>query len=173
MASSPVSAHTDPTGSTPASGAVLAKAPNEISLTFAEPVSAETSILTLTVEILPSWVTTLETTARGDGTIRGSIPKGAIPNAPAGTAPVTRRSGSSIRGEHSSRRGNRVLKRALFLLAFAALRDPVSRAYYDRKIRQDKRHNQALIALARRRCGVLYAMLRDGCLYQANHVLAA
>ncbi len=44
----------------------------------------------------------------------------------AGLAPVTRRSGSSIRGEHPSRRGNKVLKRALFLSAFAALRDPVS-----------------------------------------------
>lgn len=85
----------------------------------------------------------------------------------AGLAPVTRRSGSSIRGEHPSRRGNKVLKRALFLSAFAALRDPVSRAYYARKISQGKRHNQALIALARRRCNVLYAMMRDGTLYQA------
>ncbi|RQT01497.1 IS110 family transposase [Burkholderia contaminans] len=84
----------------------------------------------------------------------------------AGLAPVTRRSGSSIRGEHPSRRGNKVLKRALFLSAFAALRDPVSRAYYARKIRQGKRHNQALIALARRRCDVLFAMLRDGTIYQ-------
>ncbi|TFC30323.1 IS110 family transposase [Cryobacterium sp. TMT2-18-3] len=91
----------------------------------------------------------------------------------AGLAPVTRRSGSSIRGEHPSRRGNKILKRALFLSAFAALRDPVSRAYYDRKIDQGKRHNQALIALARRRCDVLYAMLRDGTLYQTDHQLAA
>lgn len=83
----------------------------------------------------------------------------------AGLAPVTRRSGSSIRGEHPSRRGNKLLKRALFLSAFAALRDPVSRAYYDRKIAQGKRHNEALIALARRRCDVLHAMLRDGTLY--------
>ncbi|MBD2919572.1 IS110 family transposase [Burkholderia pseudomallei] len=83
----------------------------------------------------------------------------------AGLAPVTRRSGSSIRGEHPSRRGNKVLKRALFLSAFAALRDPVSRAYSSRKIQQGKRHNQALIALARRRCDVLFAMLRDGTIY--------
>lgn len=46
--------------------------------------------------------------------------------ADAGLAPVTRRSGSSIRGEHPSRRGIKVLKRALFLSAFAALRDPIS-----------------------------------------------
>jgi len=83
----------------------------------------------------------------------------------AGLAPVTRRSGSSIRGELPSRRGNKQLKRAMFLSAFAALRDPVSRAYYTRKISQGKRHNQALIALARRRCDVLFAMLRDGTLY--------
>ncbi|ABK07947.1 transposase IS116/IS110/IS902 family protein [Burkholderia cenocepacia HI2424] len=88
----------------------------------------------------------------------------------AGLAPVTRRSGSSIRGEHPSRRGNKVLKRALFLSAFAALRDPVSRAYYSRKIQQGKRHNQALIALARRRCDVLFAMLRDGTIYQPKSV---
>ena len=86
----------------------------------------------------------------------------------AGLAPVTRRSGSSIRGEHPSRRGNKTLKRAMFLSAFAALRDPDSRAYYDRKIAQGKRHNQALIALARRRSDVLFAMLRDGTLYQPH-----
>jgi transposase len=52
----------------------------------------------------------------------------------AGLAPVTRRSGISIRGEHPPRSGNKQLKRVLFLSAFAALRsDPVSRAYYDRK----------------------------------------
>ncbi|PWJ57288.1 transposase IS116/IS110/IS902 family protein [Rathayibacter iranicus NCPPB 2253 = VKM Ac-1602] len=91
----------------------------------------------------------------------------------AGLAPVTRRSGSSIRGEHASRRGNKLLKRALFLSAFAALRDPVSRAYYDRKIAQGKRHNEALIALARRRCDVLHAMIRDGSLYHPRTPLPA
>lgn len=84
----------------------------------------------------------------------------------AGLAPVTRRSGSSIRGEYSSRRGNKVLKNTMFLSAFAALRDADSRAYYDRKISPGKRHNQALLALARRRSDVLFAMLRDGSLYQ-------
>jgi transposase len=84
----------------------------------------------------------------------------------AGLAPVTRRSGSSIRGEHRSMRGNKELKRTLYLSAFAALKDPTSRAYYDRKRAQGKRHNQALIALARRRCDVLFAMMRDGTLYE-------
>ncbi|PIE26340.1 MAG: IS110 family transposase, partial [Micrococcales bacterium] len=85
----------------------------------------------------------------------------------AGLAPVTRRSGASIRGEHPSRGGNKNLKRAFFLSTFAALSDPVSRAYYDRKRDQGKKHNAALTCLARRRCDVLYAMLRDRTLYQA------
>ena len=79
----------------------------------------------------------------------------------AALAPVTRRSGTSIRGEHVARRGNRVLKRSLFLSAFAALHSPESRAYYDARIERGCRHNQALVALARRRCDVLYAMIRD------------
>ena len=91
----------------------------------------------------------------------------------AGLAPVTHRSGTSIRGERSSRRGNKSLKRVLYLSAFAALKDPVSCAYYDRKRRERKGHKQALIALARRRCDVLFAMLRDGCLYDPEKALAA
>ncbi|MEV0705682.1 IS110 family transposase [Saccharopolyspora sp. NPDC050389] len=55
----------------------------------------------------------------------------------AGIAPVTHRSGSSIRGEHPARTGNRKLKRAFFLAAFAALADPASRAYYDRQVRHE------------------------------------
>jgi transposase len=86
----------------------------------------------------------------------------------AGIAPVTHRSGSSIRGEHPSRAGNRKLKRAFFLAAFAALSDPTSRAYYDRKRAEGKKHNAALICLARRRCDVLYAMLRDKTLYRPS-----
>lgn len=85
----------------------------------------------------------------------------------AGLTPVTWRSGTSIRGDHPSRKGNKVLKRALFLSAFAALKYPDSRAYYDRKRAEKKKHNQALIALARRRCDVLFAMLRDGAFYSA------
>ena len=91
----------------------------------------------------------------------------------AGLAPVTRRSGSSIRGEHPSRGANKHLKRALFLSAFAALHDPDSRAYYDRKRAAGKKHNAALICLARRRVDVLHAMLRNGTYYQAKPAAAA
>ncbi|MCW6003778.1 IS110 family transposase [Micromonospora sp. CPCC 205371] len=84
----------------------------------------------------------------------------------AGLAPVTRRSGSSIRGEHPPKGGNKQLKRAFFLAAFAALADPASRAYYDRKRAEGKKHNAALICLARRRVDVLHAMLRTKTPYQ-------
>jgi transposase len=92
----------------------------------------------------------------------------------AGLAPVTRRSGISIRGEHPPRSGNKQLKRVLFLSAFAALRsDPVSRAYYDRKRGEGKRHNAALICLARRRTDVLYAMIKTKTNYQTRLPQAA
>lgn len=91
----------------------------------------------------------------------------------AGLAPVTWRSGTSIRGDRSSRRRNKVLKRALFLSAFAALKEPLSRAYYDRKRAEHKKHNQALIALTRRRRNVLLAMLRVGACFHAPVQAAA
>lgn len=91
----------------------------------------------------------------------------------AGLAPVTRRSGSSIRGEHTSRWGNKQLKRALFLSAFASLRDPASRTYYDRKRAEGKNHAAAIICLARRRCDVLYAMIKSNTHYQPKMPAAA
>ena len=100
----------------------------------------------------------------GDGS---AFPSAAHLAAYAGLAPVTRRSGSSIKGETRSQRGNHALKSALFLSAFASLSDPVSRAYYDRKKAEKKKHNAAVICLARRRLDVIYAMLRDHQPYRA------
>ncbi|MER7743627.1 IS110 family transposase [Streptomyces sp. NPDC096538] len=84
----------------------------------------------------------------------------------AGLAPATRQSGTSIHGEHTPRGGNRQLKRAMFLSAFAALHDPASRTYYDRCRARGKTHTQALLRLARHRISVLFAMLRDGTFYE-------
>ena len=106
----------------------------------------------------------------GDGS---SFPTAGHLAAYAGLAPVTRRSGSSIRGEHPPRGGNKHLKRAFFLSASAALHDPTSRAYYDRKRAEGKKHNAALICLARRRCDVLFAMLRDNQPYRPQLPVAA
>ncbi len=99
------------------------------------------------------------------GTARRSPTAGHLA-AYAGPAPVTRRSGTSGVGETRSQRGNHALKSALFLSAFASLADPVSRTYYDRKRAAGKRHNAALICLARRRIEVLFAMLRTKSKYR-------
>jgi transposase len=101
----------------------------------------------------------------GDGT---NFPTAGHLAAYAGLAPVTRQSGSSIRGERAPQRGNRTLKHLLYLSAFASLSHPPSRAYYDRKRAEGKTHVAALICLARRRTDVLFAMIRDQSRYQAR-----
>jgi transposase len=90
----------------------------------------------------------------------------------AGLAPVTRQSGKSINGESQSRRGNHRLKNAMFLAAFASLRAPDSKAFYDRKRAEGKRHNATVICLARRRCNVILAMLATQTPYRAGHAHA-
>ena len=89
--------------------------------------------------------------------------------AAAGLAPVLRQSGRS-HTLRRARRGDRDLKRVLYLSAFSACAShPESRAYYDRKRREGKHHAQALIALARRRADVLWAMLAHDRAYDPSH----
>ena len=57
--------------------------------------------------------------------------------------------------------GNKDLKRVFFQSAFASLRCPQSKAFYARKRQEGKRHHQAVIALARRRVNVLWAMRQN------------
>jgi transposase len=103
-------------------------------------------------------------TTVGDGT---SFPSAAHLASYAGLAPTTKSSGTSIHGEHAPRGGNRQLKRAMFLSAFACMNaDPASRTYYDKQRARGKTHAQALLRLARQRVSVLFAMLRDGTLYE-------
>lgn len=90
----------------------------------------------------------------------------------AGLTPVTRQSGKTLNAEHRSRRGNHRLKNAMFLAAFASLHDPDSRAFYDRKRAEGKKHNAAIICLARRRCDVILAMLRTRTTYLTSPQLA-
>jgi transposase len=91
----------------------------------------------------------------------------------AGLGPTPWRSGTSINAQVPSRFGNHRLKNALFLAAFASLRHAPSRTYYDRKRAQGKRHNQAVLCLARRRVDVLHAMLSRGVPYRAPTPLVA
>jgi transposase len=92
--------------------------------------------------------------------------------AAAGIAPVLRQSGK-VRFLRRPAGGNKGLKRVFYQSAFCSLGHPDSRAFYDRKRRQGKRHHQAVIALARRRINVLWAMLNNRQPFQQNFKLAA
>ncbi len=57
--------------------------------------------------------------------------------------------------------------RTCYLAALSSLKNsPASRTFYDRKRAEGKSHKQALIALARRRLNVIWAMLSDRTLYR-------
>jgi transposase len=87
----------------------------------------------------------------------------------AGLVPAARDSGKRVGNHRRMRGGNKTLKRVFYQSAFASLRSaPESRAFYDRKRAEGKRHTQALIALARRRVNVLWAMLRDGTTFESR-----
>lgn len=84
----------------------------------------------------------------------------------AGLAPVPRDSGRISGNLHRPRRFNRRLLRTCYLAALSSLKNsPASRTFYDRKRAEGKSHKQALIALARRRINVIWAMLRDNTPY--------
>ena len=86
-----------------------------------------------------------------------------------GVVPRVRRSGSSVNSARARRQGNRVLKNALLLSAQAAItRDGPDRDYYDRKRAEGKKHRQALRSLARRRVGLIYALLSSGTFYEPS-----
>ena len=81
----------------------------------------------------------------------------------AGLAPRVRQSGRSLNSVTKPRAGNKRLKRAWVLSAARSIDFcEESRAYYDRKRAEGRCHYSAVIALARRRINVAYAMLRDG-----------
>ena len=86
--------------------------------------------------------------------------------AAAGLVPATRQSGGAS-FQRRARRGNRTLKNLFYRSAFSCtVHHAPSRAYYLRKRAEGKPYHRAVIALARRRVNVLWAMLRDGKLYQ-------
>jgi transposase len=85
----------------------------------------------------------------------------------AGLAPTPRDSGTRTGNLHRPRRYNRQLQRVFYTSAVISIqRSPASKTFYDRKRAQGKRHSQAVLALARRRVNVLWAMLRDQRTYQ-------
>jgi transposase len=87
----------------------------------------------------------------------------------AGLVPAANDSGKRVGKGRRMRGGNKTLKRVFYQSAFASLRGSAeSRAFYERKRAEGKRHTQALIALARRRVNVVWAMLRDGTTFETR-----
>jgi transposase len=80
----------------------------------------------------------------------------------AGTAPITRASGTRTVVLARTAR-NRRMAQACYLWAFSALRpSPGARAFYDRQRAKGKTHHQALRTLANRLVGVLHGCLVSG-----------
>ncbi|MFD7447543.1 IS110 family transposase [Kitasatospora sp. NPDC059827] len=80
----------------------------------------------------------------------------------AGLAPVPRDSGKISGDMRRPRRYSRRLLRMFYLSAqTASIHCPESRRFYQRKRAEGKSHEQAILALARRRLNVLWALIRD------------
>jgi transposase len=80
----------------------------------------------------------------------------------AGLAPVPRDSGKVSGNLRRPRRYSRRLLRMFYLSAqVAAVHCPESATFYRRKRAEGKNHKQAVLALARRRLNVLWALIRD------------
>ncbi|MFG2380551.1 IS110 family RNA-guided transposase [Streptomyces avermitilis] len=86
----------------------------------------------------------------------------------AGLAPVPRDSGKISGNLRRPRRYSRRLLRMFYLSAqVATVHCPLSKAFYQRKRAEGKSHKQAVLALARRRLNVLWALIRDHRTFEA------
>ncbi len=85
----------------------------------------------------------------------------------AGVAPVPRDSGQVSGNLRRPRRYHRGLQRVFYTSALISIRScEESRRFYERKRAEGKRRIQAVLALARRRVNVLWALIRDGKNYE-------
>lgn len=81
----------------------------------------------------------------------------------AGLAPVPRDSGRRTGNLHRPKHYSRRLRRVFYMSAQTSIiKDGPNRDFYLKKRTEGCRHVQAIIALARRRIDVLWALLRDG-----------
>ncbi|MEU6284372.1 IS110 family transposase [Streptomyces sp. NPDC047028] len=81
----------------------------------------------------------------------------------AGLVPVPRDSGRRTGNLHRPKRYSRRLRRVFYMSAQSSIvREGPNRDFYLKKRSEGCKHVQAVIALARRRAGVLWALLRDG-----------
>jgi transposase len=87
----------------------------------------------------------------------------------AGLAPVPRDSGKVSGNLRRPRRYSRRLLRMFYLSAqVASVHCPESKRFYQRKRAEGKSHKQAVLALARRRLNVLWALIRDHHVFETD-----
>ena len=99
----------------------------------------------------------------------GAFPTAGHLAAAAGLVPVPNDSGRRTGNLHKPHRYSRPLRHVFYLSAQTSMmRAGPNRDYYLKKRAQGRTHTQAVIALARRRIDVLWAMLRDHRTYAAT-----
>lgn len=87
----------------------------------------------------------------------------------AGVSPLPRDPGNVSGNLHRPRRYHRGPQCVFYTSALISIRScDDSRRFYERKRSEGKRHTQAVLALARRRVNVLWALIRDGQYNQSN-----
>jgi len=102
------------------------------------------------------------------GDLNGYANPGRLASA-AGLVPVPRDSGRRTGNMHRPMRYSRKLRRVFYLSAQASMmREGPNRDFYLKKRGEGLKHVQALIALARRRVDVLWALLRDNRAFQTT-----
>ena len=89
-----------------------------------------------------------------------------------GLAPSDSKSGTSIDSTSATRSGNKQLKNLLIFScnSLVGTRNRFGR-YYDECRARGMRHNKALKAVARKRLGVIYAIMRDRVPYEEPPVI--
>ncbi|MEU6277084.1 IS110 family transposase [Streptomyces populi] len=91
----------------------------------------------------------------------------------AGVAPAPRDSGKVSGNLHRPIVYHRGLQRVFYTSALVSVQfDPNSRKFYDRKRAEGKKHVQAVLALARRRVNVIWALIRDRRCYKLTPPVA-
>jgi len=87
-----------------------------------------------------------------------------------GVTPTKKTSGTSVNKKAKAKGGNRNLKNAFVGSAEKAINfDASSRAYYEKKRAEGKSYHSAILALARRRVDLIYALLTNGSFFEPSN----
>lgn len=85
-----------------------------------------------------------------------------------GIAPMVKQSGEmKLGGVHMSKRGSPYLRRAIWQAStVAVLHDPMFKAYYKKKAAEEMRYMNIIGHVTRKMTTVIFAVMRDGKVYE-------